>query len=88
MGFPEQLVFVYRHNAFDAGNFGKVGGHDHCKMVDFDRFEYTVAQYPQSFVSQVLGKLARIVVVDIVPVMVVGPFVVVQYWMIDQDEES
>ena len=48
---PEQLVFAYQHNAFDAGNFGKVGGHDHCKMVDFDRFEYTAADYLQRFVA-------------------------------------
>jgi len=32
--------------------------------------------------------IAGIVVVEIELAMVVGPFVVVQYWMIDQDEES
>ena len=33
----EQLAFAYQHNAFDAGNFDKVDGHNHCRMVDFDR---------------------------------------------------
>ena len=79
MGLPEQLVFAYRHNAFDAGNFGKVGGHDHCKMVDFDRFEYTAAHYLQRFVAQNLGILVGIVVVGIVLAMVVKPCVVARY---------
>ena len=79
MGLPEQLVFAYRHNAFDAGNFGKVGGHDHCKMVDFDCFEYTTVHYLQRFVAQNLGILIGIVVVGIVLDMVVKPCAVARY---------
>ena len=86
MGSPEQLVFAYQHNAFDAGNFGKVDGHKHCRMVDFDRFEYTAAHYLQRFVAQSPGKLVGIVVVDITPAMVVRPCAVVQYWLFAQDE--
>ena len=86
MGLPEQWVFAYQNNVFDADNFDKVDGHNHYDMIDGNRFEYTVAHYLQSFVAQVLGKLAGIVVVDIAPAMVVNPFVVVQYWMVDQDE--
>lgn len=55
MEWPEQLVFAYQHNPFDAGNFGKVVGHNHCRMVDFDHFEYTTAHYLQRFVAQILG---------------------------------
>ena len=76
---PEQLVFAYQHNAFDAGNFGKVGGHEHCRMVDFDHFEYTTAHYLQRFVAQILGILVGIAVVGIAPAMVVKPCVVAQY---------
>ena len=79
MGLPEQLVFAYQHNAFDAGSSGKVGGHDHCRMVDFDRFEYTVAHYLQRFVAQILGILVGITVVGIAPAMVAKPCVVVLY---------
>jgi len=46
-------------------------------MIDGDCFKYTTVHYPQSFVAQVLGKLAGIAVVDIAPAMVVKPFVVV-----------
>ena len=73
MESPEQLVFAYYHNAFDVGNFGKVGGHNHCRMVDFDRFEYTAADYLQKFVAQILGILVGIAVVGIAPAMVVKP---------------
>ena len=73
---PKQLVFAYRHKEFDAGMFGKVGGHDHCKMVDFDRFEYTVVHYLQRFVAQNPGILVGIAVVGIALAMVVKPCVV------------
>ena len=86
MVFPEQWVFAYQHNAFDADKFGKVDGHNHYDMIDVDRFEYTVAHYLQIFVAQILGKLVGIAVVDIAPTMVVKPFTVVQYWLFDQDE--
>jgi len=79
MEFPEQLVFSYRHNAFGAGNFGKVDGYNHYGMVDIDRFEYTAAHYLQRLVAQILGKLVGIAVVDIAPAMVVKPCAVVQY---------
>ena len=69
----EQSVFAYQNNAFDVGNFGKVDGHNHYDMVD------TVAHYLQRLVAQILGKLARIVVVGIAPAMVVKSWVVVQY---------
>ena len=86
MGFTKQWVFAYQHNAFDADNFDKVDGHNHYNMIVGNHFEYITAHYLQSFVAQVLGKLARIAVVDIIPAMAVRPFVVVQYWMFDQDE--
>ena len=79
MGLPEQLVFAYRHNAFDAGNFGKVGGHDHCKMVDFDRFKCMDVHYWQRFVAQNLGILVGIAVVGIVLAMAVKPCAVDRY---------
>ena len=79
MELPEQLVFAYQHNAFDVGNFGKVGGHNHCRMVDFDRFEYTTAHYLQIFVAQILGILVGIAVVGIAPAMVVKPCAVARY---------
>ena len=87
-GLPEQLVFAYRHNVFDAGNFDKVDGHNHYNMVVDNRFGNAIAHYLQRLVAQVLDMIAGIAVVEIEPAMVVGPFVVVQYWMIDQDEES
>lgn len=86
MGLPEQWVFAYQHNVFDANNLDKVNGHNHYDMIGGNDFEYTAAYYSQSFVAQVLGKLARIAVVDITPTMVVKPFSIVQYWMFDQDE--
>ena len=79
MGLPEQLVFAYQHNAFVAGNSGKVGGHDHCRMVDFDRFEYTIAHYLQIFFAQNLGILVGTAVVGIALAMVVKPCAVARY---------
>lgn len=86
MGSPKKWVFAYQHNVFDADNFDKVDGHNHYDMIDGNHFEYTAVHYLQRFVAQFLGKLARILVVDIAPAMVVKPFSVVQYWMFDQDE--
>jgi len=79
MELPEQLVFTYQHNAFDAGNFGKVGGHNYYRMVGFDRFEYTAAHYLQRFVAQILGILVGIAVVGVAPSMVVTPCVIAGY---------
>ena len=71
MESPEQLVFAYRHDAFDASMFGKVGGLDHCKMVDFNRFECMVVHCSQRFATLNLGILVGIVVVGIAPATVV-----------------
>ena len=79
MELPGQLVSAYQHNAFDAGNFGKVGGHDHCKMVDFDRFECTAVHYQQRFVAQNLSIHVGIAIVGIALAMVVKPCVVARY---------
>jgi len=73
------LVFTYQHNEFDAGNFGKVDGHNQCRMVDFDCFEYMVAHYLQRFVAQILGILVGIMVVDSAPAMVMKPCSIVHY---------
>ena len=86
MGSPEPWVFAYQHNVFDADKFDKVDGRNHYNMIVGNSFEYRAAHYLQSFVAQVLGKLARIAVVDIAPAMAVRPFFVAQYWMFDQDE--
>ena len=88
MESPKQWVFAYQHNVFDVGNFDKVDGHNHYSMVVDNRFGNAVAHYLQRLVAQVPDMIVGIAVVDIEPAMVVGPFVVVQYWMIDQDEES
>ena len=88
MESPEQWVFAYRHNVFDVGNFDKVNGHNHYSMVVDNRFGNAVAHYLQRLVAQVLDVIVGIAVVGIEPALVVGPFAVVQYWMIDQDEES
>lgn len=79
MESPKQLVFAYQHNAFDVGNFGKVGGHNHCRMVGFHCFEYTAAHYLKIFVAQILGIHVGIAVVGIAPSMVVTPCDVVRY---------
>ena len=39
MGLPEQWVFAYQHNVFDADKFHKVDGHNHYDMIDVGRFE-------------------------------------------------
>ena len=88
MESPEQWVFAYQHNVFDAGNFDKVDGHNHYNMVVDNCFGNAVAHYLQRLVTQVLDMIAGIADVEIEPTLVVGPFSVVQYWMIDQDEES
>ena len=88
MESPEQWVFAYQHDVFDVGNFDKVDGHNHYNMVVDNRFGNAVAHYLQRLVAQVLDMITGIAVVEIEPALVVGPFVVVQYWMIDQDEES
>ena len=73
----EQWVFAYRHNVIDVGMTDTVGGLDHCKVVGFDRFGYTVVHYSQRFPAQNLGTLAGTAVVDIVQAMVVTPCSVV-----------
>jgi len=88
MESPEQWVFAYQHNVFDAGNLDKVDGHNHYSMVVDNFFGNVVSHYLQRLVAQVLDMIAGIAVVEIDPAMVVGPFAVVQYWMIAQDEES
>ena len=84
----EQSVFAYQHNAFDVGKFGKFYVHNHYSMVVDNRFGNVVAHYLQRLVAQVPDMIAGIAVVDIELAMVAGPFAVVQYSMIDQDEES
>ena len=79
MGLPEQLVFACQHNAFDAGMTDKVGGHDHCKMVDFDHFECTVVHCSQRSAAHNPGILVGIVVVGIALAMVEKPCVVAPY---------
>ena len=79
MEFPEQLVFAYQHNAFDAGNFGKVDGHDHYDMIGIDRFEFMASHYLKRLVAWILGKLVGIAVVGIALAMVMKSWVVVQY---------
>ena len=79
MESPEQLAFAYQHNAVDAGMNDKVGGHDHCKMVDFDRFECTAVHCSQRSAAQNLGILVGIAVVGTAPAMVEKPCAVVLY---------
>lgn len=79
MESPEQLVFARQHNVVDAGTTDKVGGHDHCKMVGFDRFECTAVHCSQRSAAQNLGTLAGIVVVGTTPATVVKPCAVVLY---------
>ena len=79
MELPEQLVFAYQHNVVDAGTTDMVGGHDHCKVVDFDRFECTVVHCSQRSAAQNLGILVGIVVVGIAPATVVKPCSVALY---------
>ena len=56
-----------------------VGGHDHCKMVDFDHFECTPVHCSQISTAQNLGILVGIVVVGIAPATVVKPCSVALY---------
>ena len=76
---PEQLAFAYQHNVIDASMTDTVGGLDHCKVVDFDRFECTVVHCSQRSAAQNLGTLVGIVVVGIAPTMVVKPCSIVLY---------
>ena len=73
---PEQWVFADQHY---ADNLDKVDGRNHYSMV---------AHYLQRLVAQVLDMIAGNAVVEIEAALVVGPFAVDQYRMIDQDEES
>ena len=73
---PEQWVFADQHY---ADNLDKVDGRNHYSMV---------VHYLQRLVAQVLDMIAGKAVVEIEAALVVGPFAVDQYWMIDQDEES
>ena len=84
----EQQVFAYQHNVFDAGNFDKVDGNNHYNMVVDNRFGNAISHYLQRLVAQVLDMIAGMGVVEFEPALVVEPFVVDQYWMINQDEES
>ena len=79
MESPKQLVFAYQHNAVDAGMTDTVGGLDHCKVVDFDRFGCMVVHCSQRSAAQNLGTLVGIVVVGIAPATVVKPCSVVLY---------
>ena len=69
----EQLAFAYQHNVIDVGMIDTVGGLDHCKVVGFDRFGYTVVHYSQRSAAQNLGILAGTAVGGIVQAMVVTP---------------
>ena len=73
----EQWAFAYQHNVIDVGMTDTVGGLDHCKVVGFDHFEYTVVHCSQISTAQNLGTLAGIVVVGIALTMVVKPCCVV-----------
>ena len=75
----EQWAFAYQHNVIDVGMIDTVGGLDHCKVVGFDRFGYTVVHCSQRSAAQNLGILVGIVVVGIAPAMVVKPCVVARY---------
>ena len=83
---PEQLVFAYRHNVFDAGMIDTIGGLPHCKVVGFDRIVGTVVHCSQKSATQYLGTLAGTAVVDTAPTMVVIPLVVVRYLPLGQGE--
>ena len=75
----EQWAFAYQHNVIDVGMTDMVGGLDHCKVVGFDHFGYTVVHCSQRSAAQNLGTLAGIVVVGIALAMVVKPCSVVLY---------
>jgi len=88
MESPDQWAFAYQHNVFDVGNLDKVDGHSHYGMIVDNFFGNAVAHYLQRLVAQVLDMIFGIAVVEIELAMVIGPFSVVQYWMINQDEDS
>ena len=73
----EQWAFAYQHNVIDVGMTDTVGGLDHCKVVGFDRFGYTVVHCSQRSTAQNLGTPAGIAVVGIALAMVVKPCSVV-----------
>ena len=73
MGSPEQWAFAYQHNVIDVGMTDTVGGLDHCKVVGFDHFGYTVVHYSQRSAAQNLGILAGTAVGGIVQTMVATP---------------
>ena len=77
MELPEQWAFAYQHNVIDVGMIDTVGGLDHCKVVGFDRFGYTVVHCSQRSAAQNLGTPAGIAVVGIAQAMVVKPCSVV-----------
>ena len=79
MGSPGQLAFAYQHNVIDVGMTDMVGGHDHRKVVDFDRFECMAVHCSQRSAAQNLGTLVGIVVVGIAPATVVKPCSVALY---------
>jgi len=62
MESPEQWVFAYQHNVFDAGNLDNVDGHNHYSMVVDNCFGNAVAHYLQRLVAQVLDMIAGITV--------------------------
>ena len=79
MELLEQWAFAYQHNVIDVGMIDTVGGLHHCKVVDFDRFGYTVVHCSQRSAAQNLGTLAGIVVVGIAQALVVKLCFVAQY---------
>ena len=79
MELLEQLAFAYKHNVIDADMIDTVGGHDHRKVVDFDRFKCMVVHCSQRSATQNLGILVGIVVVDIAPATVAKPCSVALY---------
>ena len=76
MELPEQWTFAYQHNVIDLGMTDTVGGLDHCKVVGFDRFGYTVVHCSQRSAAQNLGTLVGIAVVGIALSTVATPWVV------------
>ena len=79
MELPEQWAFAYQHNVIDVGMTDTVGGLEQCRVVGFERFEYTVVHCSQRSAAQNLGTLAGIVVVGIAPATVVKPCSVALY---------
>ena len=73
----EQWAFAY--HVIDVGMTDTVGGLDHCKVVGFDHFGYTVVHCSQRSTARNLGTLVGIVVVGISPATVVKPCSAVLY---------